>query len=133
MAPRLRDSRSPEEHPVAVADVAHAEVAEGGDAVHRGGGGAAGERGAHRSRARVVGRCPRMTCRVATAVTTVVSSLASVTPLLRTCTTGCVVKTLGGTPPSGWVATNNVRTAIAPTSKFELFAVVTPLALKRSW
>jgi hypothetical protein len=67
------------------------------------------------------------------AVTTVLSSPASVTPLTRTWTTGCCVKAAGGTPPVGCVATNSSCNAGALTSKFELFTAVTPVAVKRSW
>src|SRR5512147_763681 len=42
--------------------------------------------------------------------TTVVLSAASVAPLLRTWTTGCVLSGAGAVPPAGCVATNNVRT-----------------------
>src|SRR5205085_5986997 len=44
------------------------------------------------------------------AVTMVELSVASITPLLRTCTTGCVLKAAGAVPPAGCVATNKVRT-----------------------
>src|SRR6187549_2958798 len=43
-------------------------------------------------------------------VTTVELSVASVTPLLRTCTTGCVANATEAAAPEGCVATNKVRT-----------------------
>jgi hypothetical protein len=45
---------------------------------------------------------------VSAAVTTVELSVASVLPLLRTWTTGCVVNAVACTEPTGWVATNRV-------------------------